>query len=55
MNFKTTVSVYEIDDNGKVCVRTFKVKDDQTYINLMNELQFCRLLNEYYFYPDKAK
>lgn len=55
MKSKVSISIQEIDENGKTSVRTFRVRDDQTYSNLMDELQFCKLINEYFFYPDKIK
>lgn len=53
MESKVTITVSEIFDDGKVMIRTFKVRDDNTYNNINDELQFCRLNTEYTIYPYK--
>lgn len=48
-----TIKSYIDWGNGKIEVKTFRVKDDRTYDNIMNELQFCKLINEFTVYPDR--
>lgn len=48
-----TITVNERYDDGKVMMKTFKIKDDVTFSNILNELQFCRLMTEYITYPNE--
>ena len=52
MESYTIITVNEHYDDGRVSVKTFKIKDDVTYGNILNELQFCKLQTEFIAYPN---
>ena len=47
-----TITINERYDDGRVMIKTFRIKDDNTYGNILNELQFCRLQTEFIAYPN---
>lgn len=53
MESNVTITINEFYDDGRVVVKTFKVRDENTYNNILDELQFCRLKTEYTIYPDR--
>jgi len=52
MESYTLITVNEHYDDGRVSVKTFRIKDEVTYRNILNELQFCKLQTEFAVYPN---